>query len=456
MRMTDTALLGRHSSHPNLPDAKGTPADPTADRHDDAARLSSTRANSLAAGPSLRILFVALSNDIGSERVIGAMSRCGVECAVVSPSSFFCTQTHATQRHFPIPHHYGFWYGTLFVRRRLEQALRVWSPRLIMALDDQAARLLRGLAVDPRVSLELRKILVESLGAPEGYFASVDRRACMDLAARLGINKPAHCEDTTVEAATAAAELWGYPVVVKNENTCGGKGVAIVRDPTALMAKLPQQSIAAWPRRLKLLAKRALFSLAGFGPSPVFACMLQSFVPGVPAFRTLAAWKGHVIAGVSFAVEQTHPGAVGASTIIRHVENDEMDRACAAMTSALGCSGFVSFDFMLDRETGRAALIEMNPRSVGSTHLGALFGHDICAAFVAKVTGGPQPDTRPATSAPAIALFPKELERDPNSPYLKRPDVFHDVPVNDPALLEAYTRWLATVHSAPTQASDGA
>jgi len=133
--------------------------------------------------------------------------------------------------------------------------------------------------------------------------------------------------------------------------------------------------------------------------------MLQSFVPGVPAFCTLAAWKGRVIASVCFVAEQTHPALSGASTIVRHIENEEMDRASATMTAALGCSGFVSYDFMLDRETGRAALIEMNPRSVSSTHLGAVFGRDICGAFAAELSGAPLPAAQPVQMTAAVALF---------------------------------------------------
>ena len=107
---------------------------------------------------------------------------------------------------------------------------------------------------------------------------------------------------------------------------------------------------------------------------------------------------------------------------------------------------------MLDRETGRAALIEMNPRSVSSTHLGAIFGRDICGAFAAELSGAPLPAAQPVQMTAAVALFPKELERDPNSPYLQSPHIIHDVPKDDPALVEAYLRLLTAVH--PAKAND--
>jgi predicted ATP-grasp superfamily ATP-dependent carboligase len=94
---------------------------------------------------------------------------------------------------------------------------------------------------------------------------------------------------------------------------------------------------------------------------------------------------------------------------VRHIENDEMERAAAIMTAALGCSGFVSFDFMLDPDTGRAVLIEMNPRSITSSHLGGLFGYDICGALAGHLMGTPLPPEKPGLTPATVALFPKEL-----------------------------------------------
>jgi hypothetical protein len=421
-------------------------------------RLSADRvqeAVSLSAALGVRILFVALSNDIGSERIITHMSQCGVECAVMSPANYFCASVSSVKRHFFLPDHGGIWLGATFCHRRLRDAMREWQPRLILPLDDIAAWLLRSLAVTPRVIPALRSVLVESLGVPHGYPSSVSRQAFMHAAARLGVHKPAHCEFINAAAAFAAAEAWGYPIVIKREHTCGGKGVAIVHDASELLAQLKSRPAVVWPRRLRQLTKQFLFYVAGFRIGPAAGAVLQSFVPGVPAFRTLAAWNGRVLDGVSFVAEQTHPGATGASTVVRQIENDEMDRAAAIITSALGCSGFVSFDFMLDPGTGRAVLIEMNPRSITSSHLGGLFGHDICRALAGHLMGTPLPSVKPGLTPAAVALFPKELERDAESAYLKSPNVFHDVPLDEPALMAAYLQWLKTARCGRAKGAAG-
>jgi hypothetical protein len=130
---------------------------------------------------------------------------------------------------------------------------------------------------------------------------------------------------------------------------------------------------------------------------------------------------------------------------------DAADTA-AAMTAALGCSGFVSYDFMLDEEQGRASLIEMNPRCVGSSHLGRQFGHDICGALVAELAGSSAPKQLNPPTTKLVALFPKELERDPSSPYLHSLNVLHDVPRDDPDVISAYLRRLTELHPSRAQA----
>ncbi|MDU6728377.1 MAG: ATP-grasp domain-containing protein, partial [Bradyrhizobium sp.] len=138
----------------------------------------------------------------------------------------------------------------------------------------------------------------------------------------------------------------------------------------------------------------------------------------------------------------------GASTVIRHVENQEMAETAAALTEALGCSGFVSFDFMLNTEDETATLIEMNPRCVGSCHLGQLFGQDRAGALMSEVSGRQHTLSAESADEQLIALFPKELDRDPKSFYLSSSAVRHDVPSAEPALVAAHERDLVARHPA--------
>ena len=385
-----------------------------------------------------RILFLSLANDIGSERVAAEMIKYGIECGVMSPQTFNCMKIAGLSRRFTIPNDFGIRLGTLFVRHRLNTAFKTWVPNLVLPLDDPSSWLLRSLAIDPRISPQLRSLLIHSLGAPNGYCAAIERLEFMNFVESLGLRKPLHREITDCETALRTADELGYPVVVKQEHTTGGVGVSIAHTPEAVSYLLAQSQASSWLKALRSSAKRRLYGLAGFRSWHPATTILQSYIPGIPAFRTVAAWKGQVLAGVTFAAEKIFPEPTGASTVIRKIENAEIDAATEKMTSALGCSGFVSYDFILDEKTGHATIIEMNARSVGTTHLGRLFGSDVCGALAEILTGrssGPH-----AAQFQMAALFPKEIMRDVESPYLKSDAVYHDEPHDQPELMRAYLR----------------
>jgi hypothetical protein len=159
--------------------------------------LNPSQANLRKAGPpsagsGLRILFVALVNNVGCERVIAEMANHGAVCALMSPPGYYCAYTRAVAHHFLLPKLPSIWLEVLFVRRRLEAAARDWRPDLVVPLDDIAAWLLRSLAIKSSVSQSLCDLLISSFGSPSGYLATVSRQAFMEVASRLGVRKPHH------------------------------------------------------------------------------------------------------------------------------------------------------------------------------------------------------------------------------------------------------------------------
>ncbi len=395
------------------------------------------------------ILFVALVNEVGMERVPAALGALGANCAVLSPAGFYCTTTRRVSRHFPLPQHRGIWLGTMFVRSRLEAAVHECAADLIVPLDNVAALLLRMLARSGSVSNRLRALLQTSLGSTDGYDAACTRAGLMRIAAALGVRVPRYCIADDEAAALAVAESWGYPVVLKAEHTCGGLGVVIVSSPAQLRAALGVMVRGAtFLKRCRAVARHWIWSRAGMGRTAALPPLLQALVPGVPAMRTISAWRGRVLDGVSFIATRVHPAPTGPSSAVRQIVHEEMAETARRIVAALGCSGFVSFDFMLEGEHGPAHLIEMNPRPIGTTHLGRMFGHDPCAALLAQLRGDV---LRPMSARIApdreIALFPKELERDPNNiERLRDTAILHDVPYDEPAVIAAYMRRLSGIH----------
>ena len=170
--------------------------------------------------------------------------------------------------------------------------------------------------------------------------------------------------------------------------------------------------------------------------------------------RTVSAWKGQVLDGVSFIAERVHPEPTGASSVVRFIQHAEMEAAVRRLVEELGCSGLVSFDFILDAEHDAAYLIEMNPRPISATHLGRLFGHDAVAALLSRLQGMPAPRLAASVEPDClVALFPKELERDPTALHrFSASHIMHDVPYDDPPVIAAYLRRLSRVHPGSARA----
>jgi ATP-grasp domain len=398
--------------------------------------------------PKRRILFVCLANDIGTDRLPATLGAMGAECAVLCPPNFYCAAPRAVGRWFRMPPHRGLWLGIPFVRPRLEAACRDWGAELVVPLDNVSAQCLRVIATSDAATPYLRLLLQRSLGSPSGYHAACSRSGLMQLASDIGINLPRFRISSDPALMLRHAEEWGYPVVLKAENTCGGHGVTIAQTADELRAALAELQEGSVLRRMRRSLGRGFWRLAGLSGTTGAPPLLQSFAAGIPAMRTVSTWQGQVLAGVSFAAEQVHPAPTGPSTIVRFVENAEMEEATRRLVAGLGCSGFVSLDFMLDEPTGRAALIEINPRPIGTTHLGRLFGQDPCAPLLARLAGEPAFSVpRQASENRMIALFPKEIERDPRNLRRLRTDaVYHDVPYDEPAVMAMYLQRLRRRH----------
>jgi hypothetical protein len=395
--------------------------------------------------PKPRILFLLLTDNDRANLPVAGLSRSGCDCALLSPPGFTCARSRFVSQHFQLPDHRGMWLGMLSVRTGLERVMRQWHPDLVVPLDDIGAALLRGLAVGRLVSVELRRVLELSLGSPAGYDATCSRALLLALATRIGVRAPRSRAVEPTTALEAAADI-GYPVVLKLEQTCGGSGVQIIRDPVQLREAIVAAGYARWgsQMRLRAEARRFVWRLAGLRRTKT-AFELQQFIPGVGAMHAVAAWQGRILAGVSFEKLCVNPEPFGVPTVLRVIEHPEIDVAARQIVAALGCSGFAHLDFVIEKDNGHAFFIEMNPHAPSEIHLGELVGTDVCGAM-AQQLGGLTEKTKAATPRDQrpIALFPRELGRDPESTWLRaESEVFHEVPWDDPEIFEiCYNRLL--------------
>ncbi len=389
-----------------------------------------------------RIVFVTLSDDTGSERIVSEMRRQGAACAVLGRRNCMASLCRDVIHH-RLPSYAGVWASAIAVPRHLETLVVDWHPDAVVPIDDLSAQLLRDIAVSKRTSAALRRLLSASLGDPDHYRTVCSRHRLIALAATLGIRTPGQRSVADLHAARAAAAELGYPVLLKREQTCGGRGVTLIDDATALPG-----AFHAADRRAKVKRRaRRLVGLATSGEPPL---TLQAHAPGMLVLRTVACREGRVLDGITFAAERLDPPLTGSSTLIHRIDHAEIDEAVRLLVASLGCSGFVSFDFLASPD-GPSYLIELNARTVGSGHLAVRFGHDIYGRWLAQFRGASFRDPHPSRVDPArpIALFPKEMQRNPASPCLS-PDAahLHDVPWDEPRVIEAYRDRLIRQHPA--------
>ena len=142
---------------------------------------------------------------------------------------------------------------------------------------------------------------------------------------------------------------------------------------------------------------------------------VQGAISGEPAMFCALAWQGRMIGGYSGTkLELSYPNG----------------------PSALGCTGFISFDFMIEEGSGRPLLIECNPRPVPVTHLGGRIGVDL-AGELAALLAGAEARAVPlrARTELDVLLFPHALDISRH-----RPGRLADLPIGDPGLISHVTR----------------
>ena len=328
-------------------------------------------------------------------------------------------------------------YGGLDSLRSLKEAILATQPTLIVPCDDAVVWQLHELHTRHP---ELQPLIERSLGAKEKYPTIRSRGVLLQAAAELGIQVPL---TKTVGSEDDLAAWWtGAPAVLKLDGTCGGSGVAIVDSlPDALIAfrKLsrPMGISFAWKRWLVNRDPIAFWSRQHQETARI---TIQEYISGRPANAMIACWQGELLAIVSVEVLSAQ-GPTGAATVARLVQNKEMEQAARRLAREFMLSGFHGLDFMLEGQTGRAYLIELNPRCTQLGHLRLQSQGDLVGAISTKLWKEPSsadPKAEDLIHGDTVAFFPQTFTWSPKNPYLR--SGYHDVPWEEPALLRELLR----------------
>jgi D-alanine-D-alanine ligase-like ATP-grasp enzyme len=375
----------------------------------------------------MKILMVAIeAGRWGPSRLPREFKAAGVPVAALCPADNALAATRFLDRYYPLPATRS----SRRVARHLAAAIADWQPQLLVPADEQTVAMLHALVRrgPSRRGLDAAALalVVNSLGSPEQFDAMLFKTRTLELAAALGVPVP---RGATVDPATdpaALAEEIGYPLFVKRSFSWAGQGVTLCNNPVELNAALaaPRDSrLASLKQCLRRLLHRDWYPVA----TPID---VQQAINGTPAMYCVAAWQGRIVAGFAGMKEKTL-SATGPSTVVRLCEHTAMAAAAATMVHAFNASGFLSFDFAIDRETGVPYLLECNPRPAQAGHLGDRVGADLAAALAVAMSGGA---VRAAQGSAEIVLFPQEWQRNPTYEAPQGAEI--DIPWDDPALLD--------------------
>lgn len=331
------------------------------------------------------------------------------------------------------------------------RAIAAWLPDIVLPCDELALAWLRSLharAVN-RQGDQWRtlKLLIErSLGDAGSFDIAARKTAFVDMARSTGIGVPQTVVVGNLDELHARLASTVFPCVLKADGSFGGLAVRVIHSAAeaeqafaALTA--PPSWAGAIRRAIQHATVKPLLDRMQASPPTV---ALQQYIEGTPANRAVTCWQGEVLAGISVeALETVHP--TGPATVVRVVANDEMTEVATRIAAKLGLSGFHGFDFVIERDTGRAFLIEMNARPTQTCHLALDTAGGMITALAARLGGGLRRPVAPVSAGAVIALFPQELWRDPHSSYLRT--AYHDVPWEHPRLVAAYLappprRWM--------------
>jgi carbamoylphosphate synthase large subunit len=319
------------------------------------------------------------------------------------------------------------------------RAINSSHPDLIVPGDDLANKHLQDLYY----SLEKKndaggsgicELIERSIGSPDSFPILIARASFMELARQEGIRVP----KTAVLADVGDLETWtsqmGFPVVLKSDGSSSGDGVRIAY--TLSEAKRALRALEA-PPQLMRVAKRVLIGRDMRWIRPAFerrhaVVNAQEFIAGRDTTSLVACWKGEVLAALHFEVIKKQYER-GPSSVLRLLENEEIAVFTKKAVRKLNISGLHGFDWLLEKQTEKPYLIEMNPRATQVGHLALGPGRDLPAALSAAVSGKPIPQINRVTENPTIALFPQEWSRDSDSTFLN--SAYHDIPWEEPDLI---------------------
>lgn len=320
--------------------------------------------------------------------------------------------------------------------RGLSAAIAACHPLILVPGDERALAQLHDLH---RHGSDAERRLVErSLGPMPGYAVTSSRLNLLTLAQRLGI--PA-AEATGINS-EAELQAWmrhqPAPWVLKSSGSWSGMGVCIAQTPGEALAAF--RRLRSPPGRLfalkRLLVNRDPYWLADRQANRRTEVIAQRYIQGQRGDLAMFCRQGEMIHAVS-AITLASQGPTGPSLVVRLVDRPDFSAAAASLARELGLSGFYGLDFIVEAATGRALLIELNPRPTPLANIRAGEDGDLVGKAMSAL-GYPPGAALQAAASELVAYFPRAQALVADAALLSA--AYHDVPWEEPDLMTEMLR----------------
>lgn len=383
------------------------------------------------------VLLATAERWTSTARLAMALRNLGCEIALLAPGDHPATVCGAVTECLR--------YDPLRPLHSLQEALQTVAPTTILPADETVTCQLgelwtRKKAQAGRERERLCDVIQRSLGDPDRLCETGSRMALQRAAEAEGVPTPATMEIAKCGDLAVALEQLGSPMMLKADASSGGRGVRTVASLEEAEAAWRAFSVAPHVPRalLRGVLRRDWTHLRPAVRRERRGVTAQKMVVGPERTAMVVGQRGELLACELFEVVHTWK-LRGPSSVLRRVEDPTTEAHIRALLRRMKITGFAGFDFIVDRSTSQPLLLERNARPTQVAHLSFGGGHDLAAAYVRAIVGRSEVrDRAAATARPLIALFPHELQRDPESPSLR--EAFHDVPWESPELMQRALR----------------
>ncbi len=249
---------------------------------------------------------------------------------------------------------------------------------------------------------------------------SYNRDVSVQYAGDAGFNIPEYTTAHNLDQLERSISTRKLPLFIKLNFAAGGTGVYPVVNGTDI------------PSTIKKIAN------SGYTLSEDNPAIVQSMAKGNELTVSFAAWKGELL-GYIVARPLETLFENGPSTVVENLYRPNWAEPLAALVKKLQFTGFGGVDMFEISEKTLPTVIEVNLRSTHTVPSSSILGNDLVSLFYNRLNGGQEKVTEVQHNSheKIIAIFPEEVMRDKNSPYLK--SIPLDICWEDKGLLHALT-----------------